>query len=334
MWAMKKERDILNEAISSLLKYTNIQAVVKDGRLRYDAFLVIANEEFVVEIKPEISKGNKGIVLAILKGISRENNLPILLITQYIPSEIAKEYVAEGVNYLDVAGNCNIRKNNLVLLIEGKKIERTARVNQPRAFQEAGIKLIFQFLIDPEKVQLTYRELAERADISLGSVGTIMQELIDTSFILKTKQTMKLKNTKELLNRWITAYHDVLRPRLFKKQMRFVRQESYNKWKEINLDQTIGLAFWGGEPGANLLNGYLHPGLFTIYTERNWQSFKDIELVPDENGKVEVLEMFWGPQTYKGIPPVLIYADLMRSGSDRNTETANMILNNELQYIK
>ena len=331
---MKKEKYILDEAIDSLFRYTKIQSVVKDGRLRYDAFLVIANEEFVVEIKSEVTKGNKGIVLASLKDASRENNLPIILITKYIPSEIAKEYVDEGINYLDVAGNCNIRKNNLVLLIKGKKIERTARVNQPRAFQEAGIKLIFLFLIDPEKVQLTYRELAERADISLGSVGTIMQELIDLNFILKTKQTMKLKNTKELLNRWITAYHDILRPRLFKKQMRFVRQESYNKWKEIDLNPTNSHAYWGGEPGANLLNGYLHPGVYTIYTDRNWQSFKDIELVPDENGKVEVLEMFWGPQTYMGIPPVLIYADLMRSGSDRNVETANMILNNELQYIK
>ena len=64
------------------------------------------------------------------------------------------------------------------------------------------------------------------------------------------------------------------------------------------------------------------------------QSFKDIELVPDENRKVEILELFWELQTYKGIPPVLIYADLMRSGSDRNIETANMILSNELQYIK
>ena len=331
---MKKEKYILDEAIDSLFRYANIQAVVKDGRLRYDAFLLIANEEFVVDIKSEITKGSKGLVLASLKQTSRENNLPIILVTKYIPGEIAKEYADEGINYLDVAGNCNIRKNNLVLLIEGKKIERTARVNQPRAFQEAGIKLIFLFLIDPEKVQLTYRELAERADISLGSVGTIMQELIDLNFILKTKQTMKLKNTKELLNRWITAYHDVLRPRLVKKHMRFVRQESFNKWKDIDLDETKGLAFWGGEPGAHLLNGYLHPGIFTIYTERNWQSFRDIELIPDETGKVEILEMFWTTQTFKGIPPVLIYADLMSGGSDRNIETANMIYNNELQYIK
>lgn len=331
---MKKEKYILDEAVISLFKYTNIQAVVKDGRLRYDAFLRIANEEFVVEIKAEVTKGNKGIVLASLKETSRENNLPIILITKYIPSDIAKEYVAEGINYLDVAGNCNIRQHNLVLLVEGKKIERAAKVNQPRAFQEAGIKLIFLFLVDPAKAQLTYRELAELANISLGSVGTIMQELIDLNFILKTKQTMKLKNTKELLNRWIPAYHDVLRPRLLMKQMRFVRPESYTKWKEIDLNYPDGLAYWGGEPGANLLTNYLHPGIFTIYTYRNWQSFKEFGLVPDETGNVEVLTIFWGPQTCAGIPPVLIYADLMSSGSDRNIETANMILKNELQYIK
>src|SRR5659263_37700 len=169
---MKKEKYILDEAIDSLFRYTNVQAVVKDSGLRYGALLMIANEEFVVEIKSEITKGNKGIVLAQLKEYSRETNLPILLMTKYIPGEIAKEYVSEGVNYLDVAGNCNIRKNNLVLLVEGKKIERPAKVNQPRAFQEAGIKLIFQFLVDPEKAQLTYRELAELTNISLGSVGT------------------------------------------------------------------------------------------------------------------------------------------------------------------
>jgi len=83
-----------------------------------------------------------------------------------------------------------------VLHIEGKRIEKASKVNKPRAFQKAGIKLIFQFLVNPEKVQLTYRELTELANISLGSVGIIMQELLDHNFILITGQTKKLKNTK------------------------------------------------------------------------------------------------------------------------------------------
>lgn len=331
---MKRNKDIINEAISSLLKYTGIKADLEEGRLQGNAFLKIVNEKFVISIKSTVTKGNKGILLMELKNVSRENNLPIILITKYIPVEIAKEYVVEGINYLDVAGNCNIRQNNLMLLIEGKKIAKTEKVLQTRAFQESGIKLIFLFLVDPQKTQLSYRNLAELADISLGSVGIIMQELTNLNFILKTKQTRKLKNIKELLSRWITAYHDTLGPRLLKKQMRFVNPDSYQKWKDMDLNQSSGLAYWGGEPGAHLLNGYLHPGKFTVYTDRNWQSFKDIGLVPDDNGNVELLDLFWSPEIYNGIPPILIYADLMSSGSDRNIETANMILNNELQYIK
>lgn len=280
-----------------------MEATIEDGRLRYDAFLNIAGERFVVEIKSEITKGNKGIVLMDLKNISRENNLPVLLAAKYIPIEITKEYVTEGINCLDIAGNCNIRNNKLFLMIEGKKMERMAKVNQPRAFQEAGIKLIFQFLIDPQKTQLTYRDLAQLANISLGSVGTIMQELTELNFILRTKQTKKLKNAKVLLDRWITAYHDILRPRLLKKKMRFINQESYNRWKDIKLDKIDGLALWGGEPAANLLTGYLHPGTFTIYTDQNWHAFRELELVPDEAGKVEVLEMFWKKETNPGYLP-------------------------------
>ncbi len=331
---MRNNTDILTEALKSLYKYTTIQAEIESGMLRYEGYLNIAGERFGVEIKSEITKGNKGIVLMELKNISLKKDLPILLVTKYIPKDIAKEYMEEGINWLDASGNCNIRQNNLFLLIEGKKIEQLAKVKQPRAFQEAGIKLIFLFLVDPEKTQLPYRDLANLANISLGSVGMIMQELTELNFILKTKQTKKLKNTKELIIRWITAYHDVLRPRLLKKKMRFIIQESYTRWKDINFEKIKGNAYWGGEPAANLITSYLQPGIFTIYTNQNWQSFKEIQLVPDDNGKVEILDMFWSSNTYKGVPPVLIYADLMRSGSTRNIETAEIIYNNELQYFK
>ncbi len=331
---MRSEKEILAEAVSSLYMFTKIEATIEGRRLQYYSYLNIAGERFVVEVKSEITKGNKGIVLAHLKKISFESKLPVLLVAKYIPSYIVKEYTEEGINCLDVAGNCYIRHKKLFLVVDGKKVKAIARVNQPRAFQEAGIKLLFQFLVDPGKTRLPYRNLAQLANISLGSVSMIIRELTDLSFILKTKQSIKLKNTAELLNRWITAYHDVLRPRLLKKQMRFISQEKYIHWKEIDFKKIDGIAFWGGEPAANLLTGYLHPGSFTIYTDQNWQSFKEIELVPDETGKVEILEMFWSQETYSGVPPVLVYADLMSSGSDRNIETAKMIFNNELQNIR
>ena len=331
---MIKDNYILGEALNSLYNFTNIQAILSDTRDRRKALLSIAGEEFALKVKPEITKGNKGLVLAELKESSFENNLPPLLLTQYIPSDIAKEYVEERVNYLDVAGNCNIRSGRLFILIEGKKSEHAAKTNKPRAFQEAGIKLIFIFLVKPESVKLPYRELADLAGISLGSVAAIMQELCDQNFLLRTKQTKKLKNSNRLLERWIIAYHDVLRPRLILRQMRFAKSENLTAWKSVNLASQPGLAYWGGEAAANLITGYLHPGSLTIYTNRSWQSFKDIGLLPDESGNVQILELFWKPDFHTGIPPVLIYADLMSSGSNRNLETAKMIYDRELQYLK
>ncbi len=87
-----------------------------------------------------------------LKDASREENLPVLLITKYIPSVIAKSFVEEGINYIDAAGNCNIQQNNLLLIIGGRKIERLPKTNQARAFQEAGIKLIYCLLVKPDNI--------------------------------------------------------------------------------------------------------------------------------------------------------------------------------------
>ena len=69
---MRNEKEILAEAVNSLYKYTNIEAEIEDGRLRYDAYLNIAGERFVVEIKSEVTKGNRGIVLRDLKNIRTE----------------------------------------------------------------------------------------------------------------------------------------------------------------------------------------------------------------------------------------------------------------------
>ena len=40
---MKKEKYILDEAIDSLFRYTNVETIVKNGGLKHDAFLMIAN---------------------------------------------------------------------------------------------------------------------------------------------------------------------------------------------------------------------------------------------------------------------------------------------------
>jgi len=286
-------------------------------------------------VKPEISRGNKGIVLQQLKETSREENLPVLLITKYIPSTIAKSFVEEDINYIDAAGNCNIQQNELILIVEGKKIKHLPKTYQARAFQDAGIKLIYFLLVDPDNINKTFRELSELSQISLGSVSTIFQELSDSNFILETKSKRVLKNKTELLNRWVIAYNDVLRPKLLLKRMNFMNKSEYSNWSNLDLSLISDKTLWGGECAADILTKNINPAIFTIYTDTTWQTVgKLLRFIPDDNGKIEILRLFYDTDESSTVSPLLIYADLMGSGDSRNIETAEKLLNNELQYLK
>ena len=331
-----KTKDVLLEEIKGKLsENTGITIAYFDSKRESNSIAQIKEERFIVDVKPEISQGNKGVVLQQLKEASREENLPVLLITKYIPSAIAKSFVEEGINYIDAAGNCNIQYNSILLIVEGKKIERLPKTNQPRAFQEAGIKLIYCLLVNPDNINKSFRELSELSKISLGSVSTIVQELVESKFLLKTKNKKVLKNKMDLLKRWVIAYNDVLRPKLFIKRMNFINKSEYSNWSSLDLSSVSEKTVWGGECAAGIITKNLTPANFTIYTDTTWQSLgKSLKLVPDDNGKIEILRLFYDTEEGDTVSPLLIYADLMGSGDSRNIETAETILNNELQYLK
>jgi len=335
---MIKAIKIAGQAIEKLKSYSGLTVEIEKGDSGVDFFINIDNCRFQATVKSAISNGNKVSAYSRLSSDTAKVRYPQLVITGYIPLDIAREYSDAGINYLDIAGNCHIRHKHLAIIIEGKKRERMPKVNQSRAFQETGVKLIFQLLNESSNLNLPYRKLAEIANVSLGSVGSVMKELADLDFILETGKRRKLRNTSLLLDRWITAYHDTLRPRLLLKRMRFISPDQYRDWGKLPIRAADGVVLWGGEPAASLLTNYLTPEKFNVYTNGSWQGLvRDLKVVPDDNGDIDVLEMFWNDNDKYGdkniVPPLLIYADLMGSRIGRNVDTAKLILENELSNI-
>lgn len=337
---MPNEKKIVKDAMERLSAYTGLPVDIQHPRDKwYDFVITIADIQFMAIVKSAISQGNKNLIYAPLATKVKQSTMPLIIIAERIPNTIAKEYADFGINYLDKAGNCHIHFGKLRIVIEGKKMEKAAGSYQSRAFQEAGIRIIFQLLIDAPVLTLPYREIAERADVSLGSVGSVMQELTDLDFMFEAENKRVLKNTSRLLERWVTAYHDVLRPRLVNKRLRFTQPEQLYDWEtKLLLQNSENTLLWGGEPGASLLTNHLTPEKFTLYTDGHWQEvMRTLKLLPDENGDIEVLEMFWREENkYRDksiVPPLLIYADLMGSRIGRNLETANLIRENELSPL-
>src|SRR5690606_28172944 len=137
---------------------------------------------------------------------------PIILIAQYISKEAANQLKEREFNYIDIAGNAFVKKGDLVIYIEGQKRRTATLTNQSRAFQEAGVKIIFHLLSEPENLQDSYRTIAEKVGVSLGSVSNVMAELEELNYLIKTKDKRVLKNKEELLERWLVEFNTVLKP--------------------------------------------------------------------------------------------------------------------------
>ncbi|MBC9795420.1 hypothetical protein IBL28_05560 [Sinomicrobium sp. FJxs] len=334
---MYRNNDFIYEAVSNLEKLINIPIDIESSRGRYDAILSIGDIQFIVEAKASMRTSNQGLVLSQLEELKKSSNRPIVLISDYISKNAANELKNRAFNYIDVAGNTFIKNNDLIIYIEGQKRRVRHKTNQSRAFQEAGIKIIFHLLSNPINLQHSYREIAYCVDVSIGSVSNVMSELEELNYLLRTKEKRVLKNKKDLLERWLVEYSTVLRPRILRNKMKFIDNESSKNWKNIDLTQFNGEILWGGEPGGAILSKNLRPENYTIYSNNELPEIaKSLKLVPDKNGNVEVLNKFWKNSNSEEniVPVLLIYTDLINSGYGRNIEIANQIFDNELQNIK
>ncbi|HNW70737.1 MAG TPA: type IV toxin-antitoxin system AbiEi family antitoxin [Bacteroidales bacterium] len=336
---MYRNSDYIYDAAVQLESLVGIPIIVESSRKEYDGLLTINNIQFLVVSKVEVRASNKGLIYAQLKDIEEKIKKPLVVVAKFIASDIAKEFKEKGINYIDIAGNGFIKQGNIFIFVSGQKANIAQKTNQARAFQEAGIKLIFNLLSDSKNLMSSYRELAEKTGIAIGSVSNIIRELEDLHFILKTESKRVLKNKPELLNRWVIAYNDVLRPKLVKRKMRFADKNKYVEWRSIIQPNDNGTFLWSGEPAGAILTNYLKPATFTIYTDKNWQECaKLFNMVPDENGDIEIMTIFWNIEDYKNdkqtVPPVIAYTDLINTGLDRNLETAKLILENDLPNIK
>lgn len=326
---MYKETDIIYEAVANLEAHTGLNISVETGRREYDAIIQLDGQTLCVEAKANARKSNIGMILSQLE--MQDKNKKWLFVADYLAKDVAEILQKESHNYLDVAGNAFIKTNNLFIFIEGKKKRSKDKKNQSCAFQEVGLKLLLLVISDAESLQLSYRTIAEKTNISLGSVSNIFGELQDSGFILKTHKMRVLKNMDALLERWVIAYNEILKPRILRKKYRLANTDS--SFLDIN-NQELGFV-WGGESAASLITNYLKSSNYTIYYDGDLSVLtKNLRLIPDNNGNVEVYQTFWTEDLqlkYQNTaPPLVVYADLMGTNSARNIEAAKIILENGL----
>ena len=335
-----KEPELLEFALEALKKNLPMQAQIKtvkplrDPKLRADYLLRIAMQgkeiRYYVEAKTNVTKADK-LLLMMRKG---EFEHPLLLVTKYINPQLADELKQNGTEFIDTAGNAFLNQLPLYIFVKGNKPDIVKVPPFKRTFKPAGLRVIFAFLCNPGLENKTYREIAAETGVALGTVDWIMKELKELRFLLNMgKRGLRLLQKEKLLQRWVTAYPEQLRPKLLLGRFR----GEYGWWQQKTLDPFR--AQWGGEVAAAKLTQYLQPETITIYTtpqELDQLLIKN-RLKRDQTGDIEILKRFWKlPGIWKHedlVHPFLMYADLLATGNERNIETAKMIYDQHIVQL-
>lgn len=327
---MLKEADIVQTALEHLKNTAALKgkwipvppgkANGHDGKV--DILFADKKETLFVEVKKELRHHH----IAALAKQARQY-APFMLIAYKIFPAIKEELRKHNIAYLDGAGNIYLKTPRHYIWIDGQKDFPAAADPVNRAFTKTGLKVVFQFLIQDELLNAPYRLIADTAGTALGNINLVIGGLKEQGFVknLDDKRLM-LVNKAKLLERWVTAYGERLKPGLHMGNFRFMRPVDEQNWNDIAFKAKDTM--WGGEPAADILTQFLQPQVWTIYTTETKQDLiRNYRLVPDPQGNIHVYKKFWKiTQLNKNIvPPLLIYADLINSGDPRNIEVAQRV---------
>jgi hypothetical protein len=328
------EKEIIQHAIGNAQKDGNIHLDWKElhDDNTIDGKLTVQLNKHTIELYAEIKKELRTLHLDKIEELALTKK-PFIIVAQRIFPKIKEELRKRNIAYLEANGNLYLNEDTIYLYIEGNNPLEIKNTVTNRAFTKTGLKVIYQFLIDENWINRTYREIAEQTNTGVGNVNNIFNGLKLEGYLLQlTKQEYQIDHKQKLLNQWIMEYEKRLKPTLVIGTFRFLHKDDFYNWKNVPLIK--GKTIWGGEPAGDLLTNYLRPEELTLYTnEERSDLMKNYRLVPDLEGNIKVFKQFWinEQKNTNTVHPLLAYADLMNKGDRRCTETAQKIYDEYLQ---
>jgi hypothetical protein len=343
----KQDMELLQEAVKAFKAETNLTIDIVgeefvDNHREIDGVIDLPYQagQLGVEVKNWAQHANIGAITHKIKAMPMEG----MLVADYINPVMAERLRELGIHFLDTVGNAYINKPPLYIWVTNKKLNETQKQLKEggnRAFDATGLKVVFGFLCEPKLVAAPYREIAEKTDVALGTVGWVVNGLKEAGYLFDRGKNKgrQLTGLQKLLERWVEAYPEKLQPKLNLGE--FVA-ETPHWWEKVDIEQ-YG-AYWGGEIAATKYTGYLKPKIATVYLPEVMQgkflAAARLRKAPEHTGtenRVKIYTTFWRadqpdtdtevPEDYLTgvVPPILVYADLIATGDGRNRETARKI---------
>ena len=128
-----------------------------------------------------------------------------VLVAPYISPQSAQICMANGIGYVDLAGNCRLSFRRVYVEREGRPNPVPQRRDLRSLYSPRTTRVLRVLLLDPKK---TWRlqPLAQEAGVSLGQVYNVKKLLADREWIRSSDQGLRLVEPGPLLTEWSQNY--------------------------------------------------------------------------------------------------------------------------------
>jgi len=289
------------------------------------------------------SKLDHWLLLTLPRGRRQRDERKPILFADYVSPGNAQRLREADVDYVDAEGNLLIhRPGKLHLLKSGARPRPLAESRPARLFMPSGLQVLFVLLIEATAAEMPYRELAVHSGVALGSVAVIMNELRGKGHLLRRRGGWRLVRRRELLERWVSGYSEQLRPKLLLGVFTAAEKDAASNWRhlrEVLHQRDIDAAVTGGLAADELTHHYRGEDLVAFVSKWPKGLLQELRWLPSLTGPITLLREFcpavrWLSEAKQPLAhPLLVYAELLHSGRERERETARMIHERYLERL-
>lgn len=259
----------------------------------------------------------------------RRIGAPWLLCAPYIAPKMASFLVERGAGFVDATGNCHITVDGDVFLHHVETRRTTSEGPAPAAVRAPGYSVILALLTEPELLGATVREIERRASATKSTVSNQLRRLEAEGVLGRSGGQLQLVRPRDLLDKFVAGYADVLRPRLHVGRYATPWREPAlleAQIEQIWSPEATRRWWWGGASAGWRLTRHYHAPTTTVHVEGLPSNvLVDLRALPSRSGGLEILELpneAARPAQGSLVHPVLVYAEMMASADERTREAA------------
>lgn len=304
------------------------QRVEVDGTLHVSFGRGMKSESFVVRMT------RTNLSYALVAGFierARASKTKWMVFAPYVSSKIGQHLIEHGISYVDTVGNCHLESlkgRQLLAHVEGKKPHRAS--SEGSGGRVPSYQLLFAILAQPGLLEQPVRQIATAAGIGKTAAAAQLKRLADQQLIRRTPSGGTVLRERELRQRWLSAYADIVRPAWL--LGRYRTQESdpellAGEIERLFADQTW--AFGGGAAAWRMTQLYRGPATVLHVAALPPDMLRQLRAIPAQDGALTILRTP-GTVAYAGTGlhlahPLLVYTELASQLDPRMNEAAHEI---------